>query len=139
MARTAKIPKNEIEIEDAPVVDVEMTQDEVEVAPKKEEKYSIADDPYLSDEQKDVLFEYEFNKMLKNMVTLSTDPYTGTIMRFPNGTAAFVPAKGGLKAIWEYYSLHIRGGTVDDFLARLKKSYGDKFKWINVTTLELNG
>ena len=131
MARTAKTPKNETEIE-------ENVGYEAETAPKTEVKYSISDDPYLTDEQKDVLFRYEFNKLLKSFVSASTDPNKGTVMIFPNGTAAFVPAKGKLNEVWEYYTQHIRGGSVDRFLAQLKDNYGDRFKWVDVDILVLN-
>jgi len=112
---------------------------------EKMDKYSISEDPYLTDDQKDVLFRYEFQKRVAQIQCMSLTPaldgtYQGkaTLLKLQSGANWLIYAAGpGIKVAWEYYKDNIRGGTPENFIARLKEALGaDKVRAICVETLE---
>ncbi len=103
--------------------------------------WNISNDPFLTDEQKDVLFNYEFKKRVTQIQVMRPPapfegPITGkaTLFQLKNGTSWVILANGaGIKIAWEYYKAHIRGGTPENFLARLKEALGqDKVRTIPI-------
>lgn len=112
----------------------------------KMDKYSISEDPYLTDEQKQVLFEYELKKILSN---LKSEPdrnasRTVTLLRYVTTEVVepvtkYVEVYGDKEIIrkgWDLYKSHIKNPTVKDFLERLSAKVS--IQYVSANILDLN-
>lgn len=111
-----------------------------------EKEYSISEDPYLTDEQKQVLFEYELKKILSN---LKSEPDRGplravTLLRYVTTEVVepvtkYVEVYGDKEIIrkgWDLYKYHIKNPTVKDFLERLSAKVS--MQYVSADILDLN-
>lgn len=134
----------EFEYVEEPIVPAaKAEQPKTEVKPKE---YAISEDPYLTEEQKNVLFQYEFKKRLSQIQVWNATISDGsgnmpksTIIRDKTGQNWLILAGGeGVRIAWEYYNKHIRGGTVDNFVAHLKETLkNDKICAISVDFIDM--
>lgn len=134
----------EFEYVEEPIVPAaKAEQPKTEVKPKE---YTISEDPYLTDEQKDVLFAYEFKKRVSQIQVWGASIINGsvhmpksTLIRDKNGQNWLVLAGGeGVKIAWEYYNKHIQGGSVENFVAHLRETLkNEKICAISVDVIDM--